>query len=152
MIKKLVILRGLPGSFKSTLANSLKEDNAVIFSTDNFYMVNGEYKFTPELIKDAHTWNKLNALKAMFSSYPLVVIDNTNTTWWEVEEYVKMGLKYGYEIEFLEPNNPERFNVDLCFERNTHNVPKEVIQKMKDRWESTESLYQKLEQLRKEND
>ena len=147
-MKRLIVLRGLPGSFKSTLANSFKEEGAVVFSTDNFFMVNGEYKFTPELIKEAHTWNKMNALKAMFSSFPFIVIDNTATKWYEVEDYVNMGLKYGYEIDFLEPDNPDRFNVDLCFERNTHNVPKEVIQRMKDRWETTENFYEKLSQLK----
>lgn len=41
----LVIVRGLPGSGKSTLAKSLVERNrgGVVFSSDDFFMVNGKY-------------------------------------------------------------------------------------------------------------
>jgi NEDD4-binding protein 2 len=151
MNKAVVILRGLPGSGKSTIADNLSiNNNGVVFSTDNFFIVDGEYKFDGKYIGDAHTWNKLNVLKALRSSYPYVIVDNTNTQYWEMEPYIKMAFDFDYEIAIVEPDHEGVFDVDLCFSRNKHGVPKEVIQKMKDRWETTESIYNKIAELAKE--
>jgi NEDD4-binding protein 2 len=144
----VVIVRGLPGSGKSTLASSLAKNNdGFIFSTDNFFMVNGKYEFDGKYIGDAHTWNKLNTLKALRSGYPYIIVDNTNTQYWEMEPYIKMAFDFGYDVSIVEPNNQDRFNVGLCAARNIHGVSREVIQKMNDRWETTKSIYDKIEQL-----
>lgn len=148
-MKKVYIVRGIPGSFKSTLSAKLSEENyGVIFSTDNFWMIDGEYKFEPSLIGDAHKWNQLCFLKAARSGYPVLIVDNTNTTWREIEFYADTAIKYGYDINVLEPDNPDRFNAQKSFERNTHNVPLEVIKKMIERWEPTEEILKKIKELK----
>lgn len=150
MDKVLVLMRGIPGSGKSTLAQKLAEDNnGVIFSTDNFFMVDGEYKFDRKYIGDAHTWNRLNVFHAMRANqvrsfYHYIIIDNTNTQYWEMELYIKMAFEFGYDVAIEEPDNPDKFDVELCSQRNKHGVSKEVIQKMKDRWETTSSIYDKI--------
>ena len=45
-------MRGLPGSGKSTKAKKIAGDVGVIFSTDDFFMVDGQYKFDPKMIEE----------------------------------------------------------------------------------------------------
>lgn len=48
--RRLVIMRGLPGSGKSTLAKKIANKYGLIYSTDDFFMVNNEYVFDPKMI------------------------------------------------------------------------------------------------------
>lgn len=146
MVKKLVLMKGLPGSGKSTLAKKLaEENNGVIYSTDNYFMVAGQYKFNGSLLGQAHDWNRISVLQALIHGKNYVIVDNTNCSYFEIEPYVKMALQYNYEIEIVEPDNPDRFDVDLCTSRNTHGVPREAIERMLGRWESTKSFYDKID-------
>ena len=52
--KKLVLMRGLPGSGKSTLAKKIAGNQGVIYSTDDFFIVKGEYKYDPKMIGQYH--------------------------------------------------------------------------------------------------
>jgi NEDD4-binding protein 2 len=50
-------MRGLPGSGKSTKAKALAGEEGLIFSTDDFFMVNGKYEYDAKMIGDYHTKN-----------------------------------------------------------------------------------------------
>ena len=56
-MKNLYIIRGLPGSGKSTIAKSLGK-SWQIFEADQFFMKNGKYEFDGSKLKDAHDWCK----------------------------------------------------------------------------------------------
>lgn len=142
-------MKGLPGSGKSTLAKKLAgENNGIIYSTDNYFMVDGQYKFNGSLLGKAHELNKNMVALALYNNQKYVIVDNTNCSFFEIEPYVKMALQYNYEIEIVEPDNPDRFDVDLCAQRNTHGVPREAIERMINRWESTEKFYSLIEKLK----
>jgi adenylate kinase family enzyme len=47
-------MRGVPGSGKSTKAKKLAGSNGVIYSTDDFFMKNGEYVYDVKFIGDYH--------------------------------------------------------------------------------------------------
>ena len=51
--KNLYLVRGVPGAGKSTFAKNL---GCTHFETDEFFMVDGEYKFDPSKLKEAHAW------------------------------------------------------------------------------------------------
>ncbi|XP_075598172.1 NEDD4-binding protein 2-like 1 isoform X3 [Balearica regulorum gibbericeps] len=110
---RLVLLRGLPGAGKSTLARQLKRDypGAVVLSTDDFFIENGVYMFEPDFLEDAHKWNQKRARKAMKNGKSPVIIDNTNIHAWEMKPYVMMARENRYEVIFQEPDTPWKFNV-----------------------------------------
>jgi len=132
--KILYIIRGISGSGKSTMAQELGK-NGKVFSTDDFFMVNGKYEYDPEGLTYAHWWNMGRTEEAMKQSISPIVIDNTNTQAWEAKPYVQMALKYGYQIEIKEPNTPWKFDAEELAKKNKHNIPKEAIEKMIKKWE-----------------
>lgn len=137
--KRMVIVRGISGSGKSTLARELGK-GGVVLSTDDFFMVKGEYRFDRNLLGRAHAWNQNRTLYALERGVSPVVIDNTNVAWEDFKPYVNMAKIRGYEVSYAEPDTPWKFDVDELTRRNTHNVPREAIQKMLDRWQPTETL------------
>ena len=155
MRKKLVILRGCPGSGKSSLAKDLQReygDRCVVQSTDNYFMKfvdeRPTYCFDPNLLHRYHTKNLQHSTINMASeACQVVVIDNTNTTFKEMKPYVLVALILGLDIEIKEPNTPWKFDAEELFKKNTHGVPLESIQKMLKRWEKTEDCYKKIVEL-----
>ena len=139
---KLVILRGIPGSGKSTIAKKLVEkEYSHILSTDDFFIrPNGYYDWNPKLIKEAHEWNFTRFVYSPL--FAQIIIDNTNTTYWEIKRYVEY-IHYNNiksEITIIEPGTWWKFNAEECAKRNSHGVPKETIEKMIARWEPSEKI------------
>jgi len=132
--KILYVIRGIPGSGKSTLVKSLG-DNLHIFSTDDLFMNNGKYEFDPNKLGEYHQLNYRNAVGAMEAGLSPIVIDNTNINSFQVRGYVKAGVENGYQVEFKEPNTPWKFDAEELAKRNKHGVSKEIIQKMIKNWE-----------------
>lgn len=129
-MKTLYIVRGLPGSGKSTFAKTL---GGTHFETDNFFMVDGEYKFDGTKIKEAHNWcqNGVNSAMILNNTAGLnetIVVSNTFTQEWEMKPYFEMAETYGYRVFSIIVEN-RHGGV------NQHNVPEEVLNSMKNRFE-----------------
>ncbi|XP_055492833.1 NEDD4-binding protein 2-like 1 [Leucoraja erinacea] len=136
--KCVYLLRGLPGSGKSTLARNLKWQfrGAVILSTDDYFIrQDGSYLFQKYLLDEAHEWNHERAKSAMRQWKSPIIIDNTNIQAWEMKPYVVMAQQNGYEVKFREPDTPWKFDVRKLTRINTHGVPRERIERMKERYE-----------------
>ncbi|KAG9491933.1 hypothetical protein GDO78_000437 [Eleutherodactylus coqui] len=136
--KQIYLLRGLPGSGKTSLARKLKRDypSAVVFSTDDYFLLeDGSYSYDPDLLQDAHKWNQKRARKAMNRGKTPIIIDNTNTVAWHMKPYAVMALQNRYQVLFLEPNTHWKFNVGELARRNSHGVSREKIQRMKNAYQ-----------------
>lgn len=142
--KILVILRGLPGAGKTTLAKSLiticgcKGDPSLyIFSTDDYFYLNkrGVYMYDPTQLNDAHSSNQRRVYDALESSITPVIVDNTNLEVWEMRPYASMAVQRGYIIEILDVNTPWANNVNELVKKNIHGVPKNNIIRMQNRYE-----------------
>jgi predicted kinase len=133
--KRLMILRGLPGSGKSTLARELAGKDGIIFSTDDLFYINGRYVFDRSKLGEYHERNRENARQAMLIEISPVVIDNTNTTAWEMKPYVELAQSLGYEVAILEPSTPWKFDCAELARRNSHGVPHDKIERMLERYE-----------------
>lgn len=111
----LYLMRGLPGSGKSNLAKRLTKN---VFSTDDYFMKNGKYEFDFEQIEQAHEWNRKQVNKAMSKGIQKVAVDNTNSSAWEMTPYVKLALKYDYDITLVEPDTGYKWNIDVLLTQN----------------------------------
>lgn len=123
----LKLVRGLPGSGKSTLAQELATKLGWRhLEADMFHVgVDGQYVFDKDKINDAHQWCLLNTEKFMKEGYS-VVVSNTFTQLWEMRPYIAIAERLGFSIQIIEVTG---------FWESTHNVPPEILQRMKDRWE-----------------
>ena len=124
-MKTLFLLRGLPGSGKSTLSKQIAN---VCIEADQFFMKDGEYQFDPTRLKDAHEWCRSSCESAM--GYGLkIAVSNTFTQEWEMKPYYELAKKNGYTVfSLIVENRHEGVN--------EHNVPQEVLDKMKARFET----------------
>ena len=132
-MRKLILLRGLPGSGKSTFAKSIAKPWQ-IFEADQFFINNGVYNFDITKIKDAHNSCKRRVHKALHPGmlrsllYNTVVVSNTFTQDWEMKFYEIIGKKYGYRVHHVILEN-RHGGV------NEHNCPEETIKIMKNRFQ-----------------
>ncbi|XP_026564559.1 uncharacterized protein LOC113441653 isoform X2 [Pseudonaja textilis] len=136
--KRLLMLRGLPGSGKTTLSHILRGQsyNGIVFSTDDyFHQINGCWSYNVSQLGTAHEWNQNRAKEAMDLGRSPIIIDNTNTQAWEMKPYVKAALEKGYHVEFHEPDTWWKFNPEELEKRNKHGVSREKIVQMLERYE-----------------
>nr|XP_060626829.1 NEDD4-binding protein 2-like 2 isoform X2 [Anolis sagrei ordinatus] len=141
--KLLFILRGLPGSGKTTLSHILlrKSRDGIVFSTDDYFRQNnGCWSYNIALLGNAHDWNQKRAKEAMDHGRSPIIIDNTNTQAWEMKPYVEAALEKGYRVEFHEPDTWWKFNPEELEKRNEHGVSREKIVQMLERYEYQMSI------------
>jgi predicted kinase len=130
MEKNLYLVRGLPGSGKSTLAKLLVGDKDYCHKEADMYFVDGEgnYKFNPSQLKEAHKWCKNEIEFVMKYEHSPVVVSNTFTQEWEMDDYLELAKKYGYRAHSLIVENRHEG-------KNEHGVPEEKLKQMRDRFE-----------------
>lgn len=121
----LVLIRGLPGSGKSTKALEYKKQGYDHFEADMYFIdSDGKYVFNPSLIIDAHDWCVQMAYLSIIDGHD-VVISNTFTQMWQMKPYIEIALKNGYNIKIIEMKNDYG---------DIHNVPEESLKRMKKNW------------------
>ena len=125
MEKTLFLVRGLPGSGKTTFAKQLSD---VVFEADMYFESDGEYKFDPSKIRDAHEWCKGHVRQWMQHGEKKIAVSNTFTQEWEMEDYFKMAEKYQYNVVSLIVENRHGG-------KNIHGVPDEKLDLMKNRFQ-----------------
>lgn len=124
--KVLYIVRGLPGSGKSTFAKSLGGKH---FEADMYFIdENGVYNFDFAKIKMAHNWCMIQTQKAMVDEEPKIVVSNTFTQEWEMDTYFKLAKENNYKVFSVVVENRHGG-------KNEHGVPEDKLQIMKDRFE-----------------
>lgn len=145
----LVLIRGLPGSGKSTFArnmnNVLKPGNVKVYGLDNgecqyvvenpsvhleadmFYTdYDGKYNFSTDLLSAAHTWC-INTARIFMNAHYNVIVSNTFTTLKEMKPY----------LEHAEKNNIKIVVYRMASNFGSiHSVPEETIKKMSDRFQN----------------
>lgn len=131
-MKIAYIMRGVPGSGKSTVANHLAGKVGIIHSTDDYCYVDGKYQFDPALATERHDKNFAAFCRSLNDGAPIVVCDNTNVKRTHFQRYVEAAKRAGYIVAFVVMPRP---SVEVATERNVHKVPAYAIQRMIDEWE-----------------
>jgi predicted kinase len=129
MEKILFIVRGVPGSGKSTFAKTLVGEKDYCHKEADMYFVDreGNYKFKPSKIKAAHEWCQEEIEFLMKYEHSRIAVSNTFTQEWEMESYYELAKKYGYTVFSIIVEN-RHGGV------NEHGVPDEKIDQMKNRF------------------
>ena len=132
MKNQLILIRGLPGSGKTTLGEMFRQTSqlanfpAVHLEADQWFIQDGEYKFRPTELPLAHASTQSKVKIAMQRKIPTIIVSNTFTTEAEKAPYLHMAAEYWYEVlEYL------------CLNKfpSVHNVPEATIEKMRKRFQ-----------------
>lgn len=128
MEKNLIIVRGVPGCGKSTLAKILSEGNKFpVCTADDYFMKNGEYKFDISKLGSAHKSCKDKCEKNMKTNVEKIFVANTSTMEKELTDYFMLAEKYGYKVFSIIVENRHGG-------KNSHGVPDDKILTMKNRF------------------
>lgn len=133
MDKVLILLRGLPGSGKTSFANLIWSSYVICEADQFFYDEAGNYNFDATKLGQAHkacqekveTFMQDNQNNHQF--YPEIVVSNTSTTEKELQPYYDLALKYGYTVVSLIVENRHGG-------QNVHGVPDEKLEQMRNRF------------------
>ena len=127
----LIILRGLPGSGKTSFAKYMFSNN--VFEADQYFVdSDGNYNFDATKLHAAH----LNCQKRVEDLMKIsettqygseIVVSNTSTTEKELKPYYDLAEKYDYKVVSLIVENRHG-------SKNVHNVPDEKLEQMKNRF------------------
>ena len=131
MTKRVVIVRGISGSGKSTyIRNHLS--GAYVCSADDFFIDSaGDYKFNPHKLGEAHRWCYSKFLTALTEQRQTVVVDNTNTQLFEFYGYVQLAWAHEYLVHVVRMDTP----VEVAAARNLHGVPDVSVKAMQERFQ-----------------
>lgn len=138
---KVFILRGIPGSGKSTWVEEychnlppvkvgVVEGKVAICRADDYHINKyGIYEYKPENAKPAHDEcfkKALAVLVHMPKEYSHLFIDNTNSSLWELSPYYRLAEALGHSVEIVQIDCP----LEVSIRRNVHDVPSSTIWRM----------------------
>lgn len=130
---QLVIIRGIPGSGKSTHAKSLMATakNPAHFEADMFFTdADGNYNWDPAHIKDAHKWCQDSVRDALNSGkHDLVIVSNTFVSIAHMLPYIEMASEANAGVSIIRMET---------YYGNIHDVPYETVERMRQNFEPYE--------------
>jgi len=142
------IIRGLPGSGKTTLAKALKNvyaDQAmgdfIFCSADNYFMSEGSYNYDCTKLKLAFEECHNQVKEAATCRLQTIVIDNSNILHYEMKPYFQIANREGYIVIIVEPRTPWHLDSEVLAKRNNHGVTLELIQTKAEMLKPVSPLY-----------
>lgn len=133
-MQELILIRGLPGSGKSTFASQIAKGleqlvfhHFVHIETDMYFNKGKhlEYLFDASKLPEAHQWTQ-NWCREELKEGNSVIVSNTFSRIWEMQPYLDMAKEFDCKVTVITCEGNYG---------NIHGVPEETINKMKSRWE-----------------
>mgnify|MGYP003149230830 CR=1 FL=1 len=142
LVNNVILVRGLPGSGKTTIANMLNRGtNTYRAATDDWFVnEDGKYDFNPSDLVVNHAacldWFKDRVDQA--NGTHNIIIHNTFSMFWEFHPYIDyvkniMSDENMFNIHIIDMYDGGLSNENLE-KRNDHGVNKDTIERMRDRW------------------
>lgn len=132
MDKVLILIRGLPGSGKTTLAKTLAEGKLgsyPICSEDDYYKdENGVYKWSKEKELEAKQLCIADTIKFISFGFTKLFVTNVFLTQKDLEPYLNLAKKYNYRCHVLIAQNTHG-------NQSVHNVKLEDFEEMQRNFE-----------------
>lgn len=122
---ELLLIRGLPGSGKTTMAKAYAVKGYVHCEADQYFDNDGTYVFDASKLSAAHADCLRRTIEAL-DAFDSVVVSNTFTRQWEMEPYRLAAKRRGVLFRVIEAVGEWP---------NVHGVPDETIERMRARWE-----------------
>ena len=129
-MSNLIILSGVSGAGKSTFADIIASGRdqwhqVPIFSTDDHFMVNGEYKFDVTKLPLYHSLCQDDVKEAMEDfTVDDIIVANTFTEEEHIQPYIDLAEEYEYNVII---NTVENWHGS----KSVHNVPDYAIERQK---------------------
>lgn len=138
-MQKVLFIRGLPGSGKSTMARAIADDGSFVhIEADQYFERSGSYKFDAEKLRDAHAWC-LARFHLALDAGRHVVVANTFVNKAQLRSYFEVAYSHGIRPVVWEATGKWR---------SIHNVPKEKMEIMARVYEKDVSgLYEEFDPL-----
>ena len=136
-MSQIILLRGVSGSGKSRQAQEFRahEDDIVVSTDDYFTDEYGVYNFEYSELGMAHGSTRQRVLAAMEADIDTIVVDNTNTRWWEMMPYLEMAKKHSYDVRTVMVGSLKPEALEEYAERSKHGIPLEIIQRQAEHFE-----------------
>jgi predicted kinase len=134
--KIAIILRGTPGSGKSSFVELMKmsHKNVVIHAIDDLHRDSkGNFLWDEENAKRLYTLNFANFVKSCANDKELIVCDAINIEISDFQKYIDIAKQYKYKVYVVTPDLP---TPKESSKRNTHHTSALQAKEMYQRWES----------------
>jgi tRNA uridine 5-carbamoylmethylation protein Kti12 len=149
-VKIAVILRGVPGSGKTSFVNLMRKlsSEVSVHSVDDLHVDDhGNFLWDEENEERYYTLNFANFVRSCSEEIPIVVCDCINIHVSDFQKYVDVAKQFGYHVYVVTPELPTPAE---SVKRNKHHVSSAHAREMYKRWESWPSR-EHLEDLINEN-
>ena len=148
----VIILRGVPGSGKSSFVKMLKGTNTdvTVHAIDDLHVdENGDFFWKEDEQDKLYLLNYCNFVNSMKDQMPLIVVDCINVKTSDFSDYIQAARMFNYHVYVVTPDMP---NVDDAAKRNKHHVSSLQIKQMYKDWEpwpSQDDLNKKIRDCKK---
>ena len=133
--KVAVILRGVPGSGKSTFVNMMRAlpGSVSIHAIDDLHVDNkGDFLWDEENQERLYTLNFANFVKSCADGTDLVICDAINIEVDDFQKYIDIASQYEYAVYVVTPNPP---TPSQSTKRNKHHTSSSQAKEMYTRWQ-----------------